>query len=50
MYADALTKIADEAYLLPLFQYSQNFVHSVDVNFEAPVDGLPRLNELSWKD
>lgn len=48
-YAQALTKIADEAYWLPLYQYSQNYVHSVDVNFAAPADGLPRLNELSWK-
>lgn len=49
IYANALKKIADQAYLLPLFQYSQNYVHRSDVEFEAPIDGLPRLNELSWK-
>lgn len=49
LYAKALKKIADEAYLLPIFQYSQNYVLSADVAFEPPADGLPRLNELSWK-
>ncbi|MGB0507357.1 MAG: ABC transporter substrate-binding protein, partial [Pikeienuella sp.] len=49
LYANALKKVADEAYLLPIFQYSQNYVKSVDVDFEAPADGLPRLNEMSWK-
>ena len=49
LYAQALTRVADEAYLLPLFQYSQNYVHSVDTTFEAPADGLPRLNEINWQ-
>lgn len=49
LYEKALKKVADEAYLLPIFQYSQNYVHSVDVTFDAPLDGLPRLNEMSWK-
>lgn len=49
LYAKALKKVADEAYLLPIFQYSQNYVKSVDVDFEPTADGLPRLNELSWK-
>lgn len=49
LYAKALKKVSDEAYLLPIFQYSQNYVHSVDVAFEPPADGLPRLNEMSWK-
>lgn len=49
LYAQALQRVTEEAYLLPLFQYSQNYVHSVDVTFEAPADGLPRLNEISWQ-
>ena len=49
LYAQALTRVADKAYLLPLFQYSQNYVHSADTTFEAPADGLPRLNEISWQ-
>jgi peptide/nickel transport system substrate-binding protein len=49
LYEKALKKVAEEAYLLPLFQYSQNYVHGVNVNFDAPIDGLPRLNEVSWK-
>jgi peptide/nickel transport system substrate-binding protein len=49
LYAKALKKVTDEAYLLPIFQYSQNYVHSGDVTFAAPLDGLPRLNETSWK-
>jgi len=49
LYAQALTRVADQAYLLPIFQYSQNYVHSSDVTFEAPADGLPRLNEVSWQ-
>ena len=49
LYEQALQKVADEAYMLPLFQYSQNYVHGVNVVFDSPVDGLPRLNEISWK-
>lgn len=49
LYEQALQKVADEAYLLPIFQYSQNYVHSVDVTFTPPADGLPRLNEMSWR-
>ena len=49
LYEQALKKVADEAYMLPLFQYSQNYVHGVNVVFDSPIDGLPRLNEISWK-
>jgi peptide/nickel transport system substrate-binding protein len=49
LYARALKKVADEAYLLPLYQYSQNYVVSADVVYEPSADGLARLNEMSWK-
>ncbi len=49
MYDRALKKIAAQAYWLPLYKYTQNYVVSKDVKFSAPKDGLPRLNRIAWK-
>ena len=48
-YKEAQDIIADQAYWVPLYQYSVNYAASKEVDFEAPVDGLPRLYNISWK-
>jgi len=48
-YRKALQTIADQAYWVPLFAYSVNYLTSPDLQFPVPADGLPRLFEASWK-
>ena len=49
LYEEALQLAADQAYHLPIYRLTENYVASVDVTFEAPSDGVARLNEITWK-
>lgn len=49
MYHKALKKIAAQAYWVPLYKFTQNYVVSKDVKFTPDKDGLARLNRLEWK-
>lgn len=49
IYSEALGRIADEAYWAPLFSYSANYLVSPDLDFPLDPDGLPRLQNSSWK-
>ncbi|SNR69810.1 ABC transporter substrate-binding protein [Puniceibacterium sediminis] len=49
IYTNALTTIADQAYWAPLFTYSANYLVSPDLEFPLDPDGLPRLQNSSWK-
>ncbi len=49
IYTEALTRIADQAYWAPLFTYSANYLVSPDLDFPLDPDGLPRLQNASWK-
>ncbi|SMX43788.1 ABC transporter substrate-binding protein [Actibacterium lipolyticum] len=49
IYSSALGKIADQAYWAPLFTYSANYLVSPDLDFPLDPDGLPRLQNSSWK-
>lgn len=49
IYTEALTTIADQAYWAPLFTYSANYLVSPDLDFPLYPDGLPRLQNSSWK-
>lgn len=49
LYDQALNRIADQAYWAPLFSYSANYLVSPDLDFPLSPDGLPRLDEASWK-
>lgn len=49
LYSKALERIADQAYWAPLFSYSANYLVSPDLNFPLDPDGLPRLQNSSWK-
>lgn len=48
LYSAALKRIADRAYWIPLYSYSQNYLLSHDLIFPVPKDGLPRLFRTHW--
>ncbi|CUH64729.1 Hemin-binding lipoprotein [Thalassovita gelatinovora] len=49
IYSEAIGKIANEAYWAPLFSYSANYLLSPELEFPLDPDGLPRLQNSSWK-
>jgi peptide/nickel transport system substrate-binding protein len=49
LYTTALSTIADQAYWAPLFTYSANYLVSPELIFPLDPDGLPRLQNSSWK-
>jgi len=49
LYTKAIGRIADQAYWAPLFTYSANYLVSPELNFPLDPDGLPRLQNSSWK-
>lgn len=49
LYHQALQIIADQAYWIPLYTYSVNYLMSPALDFPIPPDGLPRLYEAHWK-
>ncbi|AXS39809.1 ABC transporter substrate-binding protein [Breoghania sp. L-A4] len=48
-YTKALGTIAEQAYWAPLFTYSANYLVSPHLDFPLDPDGLPRLQNSSWK-
>lgn len=48
-FVQALERIAEQAYLVPMYEYPQNFLLSKELNFEPSKDGMPRLFRTSWK-
>lgn len=48
-YAKALTKIADQAYWLPLFSYNTNYVFTKDIDYQPTPDEVLRFVKMSWK-
>ncbi len=49
LYTKGLQLIADQAYWVPLYAFTANYLTSKDLNFPIPLDGLPRLYKTSWK-
>jgi len=49
LYRKGLQLIADQAYWVPLYAFTANYLTSNDLNFPIPKDGLPRLYSTSWK-
>ena len=47
-YKEALQRIAEEAYALPLFTYSMNYAYNSDLAFKAYSDEIPRFFESRW--
>lgn len=50
LYRDALNRIAEQAYWVPMFSYSQNYLLSPELEFPVPQDGVPRLWQASWRE
>ena len=48
-YQQALKRIADNAYTLPLWSLPVYYVASKDLNFSAYPDEMVRFWEMSWK-
>lgn len=49
LYGDALTRIAEGVYWVPLFTKGNNYVHSADLNFKGSFDEIIRFYEASWR-
>ncbi|MBX3521843.1 MAG: ABC transporter substrate-binding protein [Xanthobacteraceae bacterium] len=49
LYSAALKRIADQAYWIPLYTYSQNYLVSNTLAFPVTKDGLPRLFRAHWR-
>jgi peptide/nickel transport system substrate-binding protein len=49
LYRKALSRIAEQAYWVPLYTYSENYLMAKDVAFQVPRDGVPRLYLAHWK-
>jgi peptide/nickel transport system substrate-binding protein len=47
-YAKALARISDQAFTVPIFTYSLNYVYNNQLNFTPVPDETPRFFEASW--
>jgi peptide/nickel transport system substrate-binding protein len=47
-YAKALKRIADQAFIVPIFTYSLNYVYNSQLNFTPVPDETPRFFEATW--
>ena len=48
-YAGALARIADEAYWLPLFSSTKNYVFDARLDFTPSADEMPRFYTAGWR-
>ncbi len=48
-YKEALTRIAEEAYWVPMFTYAKYYAFSNDLDFVPTPDEIPRFYAASWK-
>lgn len=48
-FTRALSRIASEAYVAPIYEYTQNFLISPEVEYHQPADGMPRLYLARWR-
>lgn len=49
LYEKGLQRIAEQAYWVPLYTFSLNYLVAQDLDFRPPKDGLPRLYLAKWK-
>ena len=49
LYAEGLKLIADQAYWVPLWSYSEGVLSSQDIVFNQDADGYPRVWGISWR-
>lgn len=48
-YRNAITRIAEQAYWVPLVSYSANYLVTADLEFPLDNDGVPRLQNARWR-
>ena len=48
-YKSALSRIAQQVYMFPLWSYNQNYDFSKDVDFNPTADEIPRFFTAKWK-
>ncbi|MEQ8194037.1 MAG: ABC transporter substrate-binding protein [Rhodospirillales bacterium] len=48
-FEKALQRVAEQAYWVPLYKFSLNYLLSNDLEFDPPKDGMPRLFLAKWK-
>ncbi|GJM03876.1 MAG: ABC transporter substrate-binding protein [Rhodomicrobium sp.] len=49
LYEEALGIIAEQAYWVPLYAFTLNYLTSPDIVFTPPRDGFPRLHKIRWR-
>jgi len=49
-FHQAFHRIAEQAYWVPMFAYTMNYVVTPDVDYVPSKDGMQRLFEVKWKD
>lgn len=49
LYQKALSRIAEQAYMLPLFTYPVNYAYSSDLDFTPTSDEIPQFYSAKWK-
>lgn len=49
-FHQAFDQIAEQAYWVPMFAYTMNYVVTPDVDYTPSKDGMQRLFEVKWKD
>ena len=49
VYKKALKRIADQAYVLPLFTWVANYAFAKDLDFKPYPDAVPRFFLAKWK-
>lgn len=49
LYRSAITRIAEQAYWVPLVSYSADYLVTSDLDFPLDDDGVPRLQNARWK-
>ena len=49
LYAEGLSLIAEQAYWVPLWSYSEGVLSSKDIVFNQDRDGYPRIWNLEWR-
>ena len=49
LYAEGLSLIADQAYWVPLWSYSEGVLSSKNIVFNQDQDGYPRIWNIKWR-
>jgi peptide/nickel transport system substrate-binding protein len=47
-YSKALKRIADQAFMIPMFSYNTNYVYSQDVSYTPTPDEVLRFTTMTW--